>query len=55
MNEAILPAKACVHCGHPAAGGGIQIGTDADGNHLVACIPTCPKPATGQSENGAQR
>lgn len=38
---------ACVHCGHPAAGGGIHVGTGADGNHVVACVPECPRLTNG--------
>jgi hypothetical protein len=43
MTEKAAP-KNCVHCGRPAAGGGVYVGYDRHGNRAVACIPICPKP-----------
>jgi hypothetical protein len=54
MTEAEIPQpRTCVHCGQSPRGLSIPVGTDSDGNRLIACIPTCPK---RQSEtNGETR
>lgn len=47
--------KTCVNCGQPPRALSIQVGTDANGDHLVACVPTCPKPDARPEMNGEQR
>jgi ferredoxin len=54
MTEKTNPQN-CVHCGRPAAGGGVYVGYDEHGNRAVACVPTCPKPQTRPETSGETR